>query len=295
MKKKLLVLGNAGQLGQELVAEFTSRGYLVTGMDRDVVDISDRFQVEEVVGAVDPSVVVNAAAYNQVDVAEREPQAAFNVNALAVGNIALACRQVDASLVHYSTDYVFDGMAGRPYTEQDPPRPVGAYGVSKLAGEYFAHAYIEDPLIIRTSGVFGPGGLTTARGNFVELMLRLASGKRPIRVVEDHYASPTYAPWLAARTADMVDRSMHGLFHAGGGAPVSWFEFARLIFKAAGLNPDLRPTDEKEYRSEARRPRFSALSNSKMEAAGVAPMPPLEAALEDYFRRRKQRTATPRP
>ena len=291
MRKKLLVLGNAGQLGQELVTEFTSRGYYVTGMDRDTVDIADRFQVEEVIGALDPSIVVNAAAYNQVDVAEREPQAAFGVNALAVRNVALACRQVDAFLVHYSTDYVFDGTAGRPYTEQDTPRPVGAYGVSKLAGEHFAHAYRDNPLIIRTSGVFGPGGLGTPRGNFVELMLRLAGGRSPIRVVEDHFASPTYAPWLAARTADMVDRGLDGLFHIGGGAPISWFEFAKLIFETAGLTPELHPTNEREYRTDARRPKFSALSNAKMEAAGLAPMPPLEKALKDYFERRAARLA----
>ncbi len=289
MRKKILVLGSAGQLGQELVVEFNSRGYYVTGMDRDVVDIADRFQVEECVGALDPSIVVNAAAYNQVDVAEREPQAAFAVNALAVRNIAIACRQVDARLVHYSTDYVFDGMAGRTYTESDATRPLGAYGVSKLTGEHFAHGYLENPLIIRTSGVFGPGGLGTARGNFVELMLRLAGARQPIRVVEDHVASPTYAPWLAARTADMVDRELDGVFHVGGGTPISWFEFARLIFKAAGLSPELRATNEREYRTEARRPKYSALSNAKMESAGLAPMPPLEEALRDYFKRRLAR------
>jgi dTDP-4-dehydrorhamnose reductase len=289
MRKKILVLGSAGQLGQELVEEFRSRGYYVTGMDRDVVDIADRFQVEECIGALDPSIVVNAAAYNQVDVAEREPQAAFAVNALAVRNIAIACRQVEARMVHYSTDYVFDGMAGRPYTEADPARPLGAYGVSKLAGEYFARGYLEDSLIIRTSGVFGPGGLETARGNFVELMLRLAGTGKPIRVVEDHVASPAYAPLLAARTADMVDQGLGGLFHIGGGTPVSWFEFARLIFKTAGLTPELRATNEREYRTEARRPKFSALSNAKMENAGFAPLPPLEEAVRDYFKRRAAR------
>jgi len=289
MRKKILVLGSAGQLGQELVTEFSSRGYYVTGMDRDVVDIADRFQVEECVGALDPSIVVNSAAYNQVDVAEREPQAAFAVNALAVRNIAIACRQVDARLVHYSTDYVFDGMAGRAYTESDSARPLGAYGVSKLTGEHFANRYLENPLIIRTSGVFGPGALDTARGNFVEFMLRLAAAGQPIRVVEDHVASPTYAPWLAARTADMVDRGLSGLFHVGGGTPISWFEFARLIFKTAGLTPELRATNERECRTEARRPKYSALSNAKMESTGLAPMPPLEEALKDYFKRRQAR------
>ncbi len=292
MRKKIFVLGSAGQLGQELVVEFKARGYYVTGMDRDTVDITDRFQVEECIGALDPSVVVNAAAYNQVDVAEREPQAAFAVNALAVRNIALACRQVEARLVHYSTDYVFDGRSGRPYTEEDVTRPLGAYGVSKLSGEIFASAYLEDPLIIRTSGVFGPGGLDTARGNFLEVMLRLAKAGQPIRVVEDHVASPAYAPFLAARTADMVEREMSGLFHIGGGTPISWFDFARLIFRVAGLTPELRPTNEREYRTEAHRPKYSALSNAKMEAAGLAPLPPLEEAVKDYFQRRKSRVSS---
>ena len=290
MRKKITILGNAGQLGQELMTEFAARGYYVTGMDRDVVDITDRFQVEEAIGALDPSIVVNAAAYNQVDVAESEPQAAFAVNALAVRNVAIACRQVDAHLVHFSTDYVFDGTAGRQYTELDPPHPLGAYAVSKLAGELFAQAYLDEPLVIRTSGVFGPGGLDTPRGNFVELMLRLADSGQPIRVVEDHFASPTYAPLLAARTADLVDKGLAGVFHVGGGRAISWFEWARLIFHAAGLSPELRPTNEREYRTEARRPRFSALSNAKMESVGLAPMPPLEEAVRDYFERRKQRT-----
>ena len=117
---------------------------------------------------------MNAAAYNQVDLAETEPLTAFQVNALAVRNLAVACRNSDAQLVHFSTDYVFDGQAGRAYREEDPTHPIGAYAVSKLAGELYARAYLDAPLIIRTSGVFGPGGMDTARGNFVELMLRLA-------------------------------------------------------------------------------------------------------------------------
>ena len=291
MRERVFILGNVGQLGQELTTEFTSRGYLVSGMDRASIDVADRFQVEECIGALDPSIVVNAAAYNQVDVAEQEPQAAFAVNALAVRNIAIACRQVGARLVHYSTDYVFDGTVGRPYTEQDAPRPLGAYGVSKLAGEHFAHAYLDNPLIIRTSAVFGPGGLDTARGNFVETMLRLAAAAKPIRVVEDHVASPAYAPMLAARTADLVERGLDGLFNIGGGVPISWFDFARLIFAAAGLSPELRPTNEREYRTDARRPKFSALSNAKMESLGLAPMPPMEEVVRDYFKRRAARTA----
>lgn len=266
---------------------FTERGYTVVGFERAKVDISDAASVERTLAGEDPATVVNAAAYNQVDVAENEPVPAFMANALAVRNLAMACRQLDARFVHFSTDYVFDGTAGRPYTENDRPHPLGAYGVSKLAGELYAQAYLDKPLIVRTSGVFGPGGLKTARGNFIELMLRLASNKQPIRVVEDHVASPTYAPLLAARTADLVEGKQHGLFHVGGGTAISWFDYAAMIFRVAGLAPELRRTNEREYRTAARRPRFSALSNAKMESSGIEPMPPLESAIEMYLKVRE--------
>src|SRR5713226_6628849 len=235
MSRKAVIFGSAGQLGVELARELNARGYQVTGWERRAIDITDRMKVENCLAHFDAHVVFNAAAYNQVDVAEKEPQAAFLVNALAVRNLALACRQIDAQLVHFSTDYVFDGMAHQPYVEEDPTHPLGAYAVSKLGGELYAQAYLDRALVVRTSGVFGPGGLTTARGNFVELMLRLAASPNPIRVVEDHVASPTFAPLLAARTIDLVERNLSGLFHIGGGAPTSWFQFARLIFDAAGL------------------------------------------------------------
>ena len=271
----------------ELVRVFTARGYDVTGFDRSSVDIGDAARVERALAQADPSLVINAAAYNQVDVAESEPLPAFTANALAVRNLAMACRQLDAVLVHFSTDYVFDGAAGRAYTEEDPPHPLGAYAVSKLAGEFYARAYLERPLIIRTCGVFGPGGLRTARGNFVETMLRLAASGKPIRVVEDHVACPTYAPLLASRAADVVDRGLSGLFHIGGGTAISWFDYAALVFRVAGLKPELQPTTEKEYRTPARRPKYSVLSNAKMESCGIEPMPPLEKAVEMYMAARK--------
>jgi dTDP-4-dehydrorhamnose reductase len=286
MAKRAVVFGNLGQLGVELSRELARRGYEVIGSDRPQLDITDRSRVESHLAQVDPEVVFNAAAHNQVDVAEEDPQAAFLVNALAVRNVALACRQVNARLVHYSTDYVFDGTAGRPYTEEDAPHPLGAYAVSKLAGELYAQAYLERPLIIRTSGVFGVGGLHTARGNFIEVMLRLAAKGGPIRVVADHIASPAYAPALAARSIDLVERNAGGIVHVGGGEAISWFAFAALIFESAGLKPDLQPASERSYRTAARRPKFSALSNAKMEAMGVEPMPPLADAIRDYFARR---------
>jgi len=286
MVRKVAIFGSAGQLGVELVNEFKARGYSVASFNRSQVDITNPSQVEKGIAELDPAVVLNAAAYNQVDVAESEPQAAFLVNALAVRNLARVCRQLDARLVHFSTDYVFDGTAGRPYTEDDEPHPLGAYAVSKLAGEFYARAYLDEPLIIRTSGVFGPAGRHTARGNFIELMLRLAYRGKTIRVVEDHVASPTYAPALAARTADLVERGEHGIFHIGGGTPISWFDYARMIFRLAGLSPQLQATNEREYRTAARRPKYSALSNARIESLGLKPMPPLEQAVGEYLKAR---------
>lgn len=283
MASKIVVFGSSGQLGTELVRVFRERGHTVVPSDRKHLDITDASRVEQELGKSNADVVVNAAAYNQVDISESEPRAAFQVNALAVRSFALACRQLDARLVHFSTDYVFDGAAGRPYTEDDATHPLGAYAVSKLAGELYARAYLDKPLIIRTSGVFGPAGRHTARGNFPELMLRLTAQGKPIRVVADHIASPTYAPALAERTADLLDAGEHGVFHVGGGTPISWFDYAKLIFRCAGVEPNLTATNEREYRTAARRPKYSALSNARMESRGIERMPPLEESIHEYL------------
>ncbi len=287
--RKAVVFGCRGQLGVELVSVFQARGHRVAGFDRAQVDITDAAQVEQVFASEDPAIVINAAAYNQVDVAEKEPLPAMQANGLAVRNLAMACRQHDARLVHFSTDYVFDGTLGRPYVEEDTPHPLGAYAVSKLAGELYAQAYLDNPLIIRTSGVFGPGGRDTARGNFIETMLRLAAGTQPIRVLNDHVASPTYSPFLAARTADLVNRGLTGVFHVGGGEAISWFDYAAMIFRAAGLHPELKPTNEREFRTAARRPKYSALSNAKMERHGIDPLPPIQTAVRLYIEERARR------
>ncbi|MBV8550357.1 MAG: dTDP-4-dehydrorhamnose reductase [Acidobacteriaceae bacterium] len=291
MQRKVLIFGGGGQLGVELCREFEQRRWTVQRFDRQSLDVTDATRVERAVAGAEPQVIVNSAAYNQVDIAESEPLAAYQANALAVRNLAMACRQSGAQLVHYSTDYVFDGTKGSPYLETDLPHPLGAYAVSKLAGELYAQAYLANPLVIRVSGVYGPGGRFTPRGNFVELMLRLAGTGNPIRVVQDHVASPTYAPAIASRTADMVEKGMGGLYHMGGGEPISWYEYAKQIFQTAGLSPSLQPTDEREYRTAARRPKFSALSNKKLEAVGIAPMPPIAEALRDYFEKRNHVTA----
>jgi dTDP-4-dehydrorhamnose reductase len=294
MPNKVIVFGGGGQLGVELCREFERRDWTVVRFDRQGeqgLDITDPQKVEEAVAATDPKVVVNAAAYNQVDIAENEPLIAYQTNALAVRNLAMACRQADAQLVHYSTDYVFDGTKGSAYVETDPTHPLGAYAVSKLGGELYAQAYLKNPLIIRTSGVFGPGGMFTPRGNFVEVMLRMAKANHPIRVVHDHVASPSYAPAMAERTVDMVERKMHGVYHLGGGEPISWYDYAKLIFELAGLSPALQATDEREYRTAARRPKFSALSNSKLDASGITPMPKFRDAVRTYLDARQHAIA----
>jgi dTDP-4-dehydrorhamnose reductase len=288
MSGKAVVFGSGGQLGVELMRELRARKYEVTGFERMNLDITDPVRVEEVLSAIDPGVVFNAAAYNQVDVAEKEPAAAYSANALGVRNLALACRQMDARLVHFSTDYVFDGTKGSPYVETDATHPLGAYAVSKLAGELYAQAYLDGALILRTSGVFGPAGMRTNRGNFLELMLRVAGEGKPLRVVEDHIASPTYAPLLASRSIDLLEGKHAGVFHVGGGTPISWFSYAKLIFETAGLNPELHATNEREYRTAARRPRFSALENKRMADVGVAPMPPLAAVVKEYMVQRSE-------
>jgi len=290
--RKVLIFGSAGQLGVELVKVFRAAGMQVQPLTRANLDITDASAVERHITSFEPDLVVNSAAYNMVDVAEQEPAAAYQVNALAVRHMAVTCRQLDAFLVHFSTDYVFDGTAGRPYTERDPVHPLGAYAVSKLAGESYAQAYLDRSLVVRVSGVFGAAGVRTARSNFPELMLRLADGGKEIRVVEDHVASPTFAPAIAERTLELVRRDIRGVVHVGGGTPVSWYEWAKLIFKAGGRRPELKATNEREYRTAARRPKYSALANSRLAELGIAPMPPLERALEAYMAQRAHYVST---
>jgi dTDP-4-dehydrorhamnose reductase len=283
LPKKVAVFGSLGQLGVELSAELARRDYDVRSFERAALDICDAVKVEEALADFKPSAVFNAAAYNQVDLAEREPLPAFQANALGVRNLAVGCKQIGARLIHFSTDYVFDGALGRPYVETDATHPLGAYAVSKLAGELYCQAYLDRPIIVRTSGVFGPAGRRTARGNFLELMLRLAREGKPIRVVDDYFASPTYAPALASRAIDLLERDLDGVFHIGGGQPISWFEFARMIFEKAGVTANLSPTNAAEYQTAAARPPYSALENARMKRHNVQPVPDLPKAVDDYL------------
>lgn len=282
-----IVLGAGGQLGFELTAELRRRRILVTAVTRRQLDITNTTAVDALVDRHRPGWVLNAAAYNQVDVAEREPEVAYQVNALGVRNIATAAARVGATLLHYSTDHVFDGQQQKPYVEEDLPSPPSAYGISKLAGEHFARAYSEKAFVIRVAGVFGPAGRFTNRGNFPELILKKAAANEPLRVVEDFFATPTYAVPLAAYSIDLLAKEQPGLFHVGGGETISWYQYALKIVQAAGIEADIQPTNHREFVTPARRPRHSSLSNQKIEALGYGPMPSLDEALADYLKRRE--------
>jgi dTDP-4-dehydrorhamnose reductase len=288
LARQIVVFGSSGQLGVEICSDLERRGYDVRAFERSALSIADGEQVERTISESAPFAVFNCAAYNQVDLAEREPVAAFEANALGVRNIALACRKTDARLVHFSTDYVFDGELGRPCKETDATHPLGAYAVSKLAGELYAQAYLANPIVIRTCGVFGPAGVKTARGNFPELMLRLAHAGKPLRIVSDQVVSPTYAPALASRSIDLLEKNLAGIFHIGGDHPISWFDYARLIFEKAGVSADASPVKQRDYPTAARRPLYSALENARLRENGIAPMPPLADAVEEYLNARRK-------
>ncbi len=285
--KKALVFGSGGQLGFEVMRRLAQAGWRTVGFSRQAADIRQADVVNSFVESERPALVVNCAAYNLVDRAEAEPAAAYLVNGLATRNLALACAKSNARLVHFSTDYVFDGQSRQPYAEEDRPHPINAYGVSKLSGELYAFAYLKDALVIRTCGVFGPEGIHTAHGNFVETMLRNAHAGRPLRVVSDTFASPTFAPALAEKAVLLADAGASGLYHAGGGESISWYDFARLIFDVSQIEANLEPTTRADYVSAAARPQFSALSNAKLEAEGFGEMPGLREAMLEYFDRRE--------
>ena len=280
------MFGAGGQLGVELVAEFGRQGYEVHGFTRQQIDIGNLASVESALTGLDPGLVLNAAAYNMVDLAESQPEEAYRANGLAPRNLATVCRQLDAKLVHYSTDYVFDGEQRQPYREDDAPHPLGAYAVSKLAGEFYARAYLDNALIMRVAVVCGPGGRQTARGNFVETMLKKAGEGKPLLVVNDQTATPTYAPQIAIRTRELVQRQVSGVVHCGGEHAVTFYDYARMIFAAAGVEVPVEPVSSRVFRTPARRPSYSALDNARMRKLGLPKMPPLEECLADYLRQR---------
>src|SRR5206468_2838433 len=224
------VLGAAGQLGRDLCPRLSGD---VVPLDRSRADLTNADQLRATLADLRPGVVVNCAAYNFVDKAESEPDAAFAVNAWGVRGLARACRDLDAALLHFSTDYVFGLDAARvtPFAVGDAPGPVSVYGLSKLAGEYAARAECPRHYVVRTCGLYGVWGSGGKGGNFVETMLRLAGQGKPLRVVDDQVCTPSYATDVAEAALALVRAGAQGLYHVRSGGACSWHEFARAIFE----------------------------------------------------------------
>ena len=285
----MILFGAGGQLGVDLARQCRKRGHTLVALRRSQVDITDETAVRQRIERHEPSCVINAAAYNRVDDAESDVGTAMRVNAIAVRGMAVACARAGAVLVHYSTDHVFDGDKESPYTETDIPAPRSVYGVSKLAGEMFARAFCPAHYVLRVAGVYGPPGRFTRRGNFAEFVLRHCSAAAPLRIVDDQFATPTFGTALAARSLDVIERKIpFGLYHLAGGEPVSWHGFARMIACSAHCSAELQPIGRAQYWAGAPRPRYAALSNAAIEAAGIEPMPGLEAAVAEYLTLRKR-------
>jgi len=251
---KVLITGAKGMLGQDMVAEFQRRDYEVHAADHKILDITDIQAVRAAITALKPDIVVNCAAYTDVDKAESEPEIAMRVNGLGPRNLALACEATGAVLLHISTDYVFDGEKEGPYEIWDTPNPINVYGKSKLWGENYVRSLMHRYFIVRTSWLFGKGGR-----NFVTTMLELAKRGGPIRVVNDQRGCPTYTVDLARACADLVESGCFGVYHVTNQGATTWYEFAREIFRCAGIQVDLEAVTSDQFPRPAKRPKNSEL------------------------------------
>jgi dTDP-4-dehydrorhamnose reductase len=272
-----LVAGAEGQLGRDLVKALGAD--LVFAAGREALDITDAAAVDAALRQAEPDVVFNAAAYNKVDAAETEPERALAVNAVGPSVLARAARARAALVVHFSTDYVFDGRGTRPYREDDCPRPLGAYVASKLAGEHLVAAAGGSSLILRTSAVYGLGGNKQKGGSFVERIVAKARAGERLRVVSDQVFSPTYSADLAAAAIALARSGARGLFHVSGGDSCSWHAFAVEALRAVGLGTPVEAIRASDLNLAAGRPAYSVLDNSRLVQAGVAPLRPWSEAL----------------
>ncbi len=282
---KTALLGAGGQLADDLRRVLSDWG--LRPFTHAELDICHHDRVRQVLTELAPEVVINCAAYVRVDDAEDDVEEAFRVNALAVRNLAQVCRDLDCTLVHISTDYVFDGKKGSPYTEDDCPDPLNVYGASKLAGENFVRNISPKHLVVRTSGLYGLAGSSGKGGNFVETMIRSAGEGRAIQVVDDQVLTPTYSLDLAAALKELIAKAPSGVYHLTNAGQCSWYQFAQKVFELEGPQPELRRTTTAQRGDKARRPALSVLDNRKTIELGLRPMRPWEDALRAYLQARE--------
>ncbi len=275
---QILILGHKGMLGTALMQRL-GPFHVVAGKDVEDFDLTSPDSCRELIAAENPEVVINAAAYTNVDGAESDAERCFAVNAAGVQNISAACRGRRIRIVHFSTDYVFDGTAATPYREEDPPAPRGVYAASKAAGEKYLQEGSDDYLLIRTAWLYGPTGK-----NFVKTILEKALHNPTLRVVDDQVGCPTYSRDLAGAVAVLLKQGHRGIFHVTNRGSCSWYEFTRKILAGAGFNRvSVEPVKTADLGLAAPRPAYSVLSSAKFTAATGKTLRFWPLALEDFL------------
>jgi dTDP-4-dehydrorhamnose reductase len=282
---RVLITGATGQLGSDLSEQLAERAD-VRALSRDQLDITDDAAVARAIEELRPDAVFNCAAFHNVDVCEREEASSFLVNATAVKRLAERCAEMDAALVHMSTNYVFDGTAAQPYAEDDLPSPRSVYAISKLAGEACALAYGGDrALVVRGAGLYGLHGSEVKGGNFVTRVLTRAREQGEVRMVSDQRLSPTYTGDLAAALIEAAEAGAGGVLHLTASGDCSWFEFTQAIMEIAGVDVPVEPVETTRQPGGADRPLNGVLSRPRADALGLTPLRPWREALEDYMER----------
>ncbi len=275
---RVLVTGSRGMLGTDLMKALNKR-HMAVGLDIEELNITDLTQTLKTVKELAADVVINCAAYTNVDGCETNEEQAYKVNAIGPRNLAVACNELGAALVHISTDYVFPGTSSRPYREDDPIGPKSVYGWSKLAGENNVRALCSRHYIVRTSWLFGQHG-----PNFVKTMLRLAAERTELTVVNDQTGSPTYTGDLAAALIDLIAQPAYGTYHLTNSGTCTWYEFTKEILQDAGITGvDVKPISTEELNRPAPRPAFSVLDNFNWVLQGFKPLRHYREALGDYL------------
>jgi len=285
---KMVLIGANGQLGSDLLRVFQAAGDTVLPVTHAQMDVCSEHSISEILSQTKPDVVLNTAAFHKVEECETKPALAFQVNGTAAMNLALACRRSGAVLVHFSTDYVFDGEKSAPYKETDLPAPLNVYGASKVAGEHLIASNTDRYFLIRTCGLYGIAGSSGKGGNFVENMLRKAAAGDSIRVVEDQTLTPTYTVDLAEATRRLILTGAFGLYHLSSEGQCSWYDFTRYIFEYAGVNAQLSAVKTSDFPSPVKRPQYSVLSKTKLRTLGLS-IPSWKDALPRYLQERSKK------
>lgn len=275
---KVLVTGVNGQLGYDVVKRLAEFGIQAIGVDKDDFDLTDREQTYAFITKVAPHVIVHCAAYTAVDKAEEDLELCTAVNVTGTRNVAEAARDLGASMVYISTDYVFDGTGDTPSPEDRPTQPINHYGLTKEQGEQAARALVDRLFVVRTSWVYGLNG-----NNFVKTMLRLAETRNELGVVADQTGAPTYTVDLARLIVDLIQTDQYGTYHGVNEGFCSWHEFAQTIFQKVGLDIKVNPLTTEQYPTAAKRPRNSRLATDNTTKAGLEKLPHWEDALERFL------------